>query len=158
MTAAALAAPSRASTLRAASSRTLQQRCRTSSLDSHILKAWGITLQAHLESGSGAAGAYAGRDTDSGSEAESSAAVSDLSAYADGSTITGTESASGVPASTIGGRKPVRRGRQKVLLPTLCSWLAPPLSTLLSDHVSRRGSNTKHATPRCNTTRSFGHG
>lgn len=71
------------------------------------------TMEAALDNGGRGNMAEAGRDTDSGSEAESSAAVSDLSAYASGSGTTATESASGIPASTIGGRKAARKSRQK---------------------------------------------
>jgi hypothetical protein len=75
--------------------------------------------QVHL--GDGTAAAAAGRDADSGSEAGSSAAVSDLSAYAAGSTVAGSESVSGAPASTVGGRRPARNARQKVLALLLTS-------------------------------------
>jgi hypothetical protein len=68
--------------------------------------------QEHLADG--AAAAAAGRDADSGFDVESSTAVSDLSAYAAGSTIATSETGSGVPASTVGGRRPARNARQKV--------------------------------------------
>lgn len=71
--------------------------------------------QEHLADGAAAAAAGgAGRHADSGSDVESSTAVSDLSAYAAGSTVATSDTGSGMPASTVGGRRPARTARQKV--------------------------------------------